>query len=52
MDLETVMTRSSDVLSRFKRSGEHQHDQGTVLTCRRAQRNRFRRSEEHLMQAG
>ena len=52
MDLETVMTRSSDVLSRFKRSGEHQPDQGTVLTCRRAQRRGFRRSEEHLMQAG
>ena len=49
MDLETVMTRSSDVLSRFKRSGEHQPDQGTVQTCRRAQRRRFRQSEEHLM---
>ena len=49
MDLETVMTRSSDVLSRFKRSREHQPDQGTVLTCRRAQRRRFRQSEDHLM---
>ena len=49
MDLETVMTRSSDVLSQFKRSGEHQPDQRTVQTCRRAQRRRFRQSEEHLM---